>query len=177
LQALALQIGSQVSYNELGQLCGLDTKTVEKYIGILEKAFIVFRLGSFARNLRNELKFSRKIYFCDNGIRNAVLANFAQPEARADVGLLWENLMVSERRKLLDYRRDPANTWFWRTAQQKEIDYLEEKDGHIDAWEFKWNPSVNPRQPTQFLKAYAGSGFKVVHPENYEEFLTVSKVD
>jgi predicted AAA+ superfamily ATPase len=171
LQALALQVGAQVSFNELAQLCGLDNKTVEKYLSILEKAFIIFRLGSFARNLRNELKFSRKIYFYDNGIRNAVIANFAQIEARNDVGALWENYLVSERMKFLKNSGDWARSWFWRTQQQKEIDYLEEKDGRITACEFKWNPSAREKAPRQFMNAYPGSRFAVVHPENVEDFL------
>ncbi|MDR1708153.1 MAG: ATP-binding protein [Candidatus Accumulibacter sp.] len=171
LQALALQVGSQVSYNELAQLCGLDNKTVEKYIMVLEKAYIVFRLGSFARNLRNELKFSRKIYFYDNGIRNAVLANFAQIEARDDIGALWENYLVSERLKFLKNGGDWSRSWFWRTQQQKEVDYLEEKDGRLDAYEFKWNPSAKATPPRQFTEAYPESRHCVVHPGNYEDFL------
>jgi predicted AAA+ superfamily ATPase len=171
LQALALQVGSQVSFNELAQLCGLDNKTVEKYVDILEKTFIVFRLASFARNLRNELKFSRKIYFYDNGIRNAVIANFAQVEARNDVGALWENLLVSERMKFLKNSGDWARSWFWRTQQQKEIDYLEEKDGQLAAHEFKWNPSAKSKAPRQFMNAYPESRFFTIHPGNVEDFL------
>jgi predicted AAA+ superfamily ATPase len=171
LQALALQVGSQVSFNELARLCGLDNKTVEKYVMLLEKAFIVFRLGSFARNLRHELKFSRKIYFYDNGIRNAVIANFAQVEARNDTGALWENFLVSERMKFLKNSGDWSTCWFWRTQQQKEIDYLEEKDGRLAAYEFKWNPSAKVRPPRQFMNAYPESGFSVIHPGNFEDFL------
>ena len=171
LQALALQVGAQVSFNELAQLCGLDSKTVEKYVSVLEKAFIIFRLGSFARNLRNELKFSRKIYFYDNGIRNAIIANFGQIELRSDAGVLWENYLVSERMKFLKNNGDWARSWFWRTQQQKEIDYLEEKDGRIRAHEFKWNPSAREKIPRQFMNAYPGSEFAVVHPGNIEEFL------
>jgi predicted AAA+ superfamily ATPase len=171
LQALALQVGAQVSFNELAQLCGLDGKTVEKYITLLEQAFIVFRLGSFARNLRNELKFSRKIYFYDNGIRNAVLANFARIEARNDLGALWENFLVSERMKYLKNSGDWARRGFWRTQQQKEIDYLEEKDGRLAAYEFKWNPAAKSRAPRPFTNAYPESGFSVIHPGNFEDFL------
>lgn len=171
LQALALQVGAQVSFNELAQLCGLDSKTVEKYVSVLEKAFIIFRLGSFARNLRNELKFSRKIYFYDNGIRNAIIANFGQIELRSDAGVLWENYLVSERMKFLKNNGDWARSWFWRTQQQKEIDYLEEKDGRIRAHEFKWNPSAREKIPRQFMNAYPRSEFAVVHPGNIEEFL------
>lgn len=124
LQALAYQIGEQVSYNEIGQLIGLDSKTIEKYVDILEKNFIIFRLPSFSRNLRNELKASRKIYFWDLGIRNAVIANFQQPENRLDTGALWENFAIAERLKHLNVQNSFANSWFWRTQQQREIDYL-----------------------------------------------------
>ncbi len=171
LQALAYQVGSQVSYNELGQLCGLDSKTVEKYILLLEQAYIIFRLGSFSRNLRNELKSSRKIFFYDNGIRNSLIANFSQVEMRTDVGALWENYLVSERMKHNSYSNNWANSWFWRTTQQKEIDYLEDSDGHISAYEFKWNPNAKVKTPTQFTKAYPDASFKVISPENVEEFL------
>lgn len=133
LQALAYQIGEQVSYNEIGQLIGLDSKTIEKYVDILEKNFIIFRLPSFSRNLRNELKASRKIYFWDLGIRNAVIANFQQPENRLDTGALWENFAIAERLKHLNVQNSFANSWFWRTQQQREIDYLEESDGQLRA--------------------------------------------
>ena len=116
LQAIAFQVGQEVSYNELGKLCALDSKTVEKYINLLEQTFVIFRLGSFSRNLRNELKNSRKIYFYDNGIRNAIIANFSQIETRTDIGALWENFIVSERRKKLSYDRLWNNSWFWRTT-------------------------------------------------------------
>jgi predicted AAA+ superfamily ATPase len=171
LQALALQVGSHVSYTELGRTCGIDHKTVEAYINLLEQSYIVFRLGSFSRNLRSELKKSRKIYFYDNGVRNAVLANFALLEARADIGQLWENYLVAERIKALGNHGVWANTWFWRTTQQKEIDFVEEKDGAISAYEFKWNPDALVRQPRDFLEAYPGSSFEVVHRQNLEGFL------
>lgn len=173
LQALALQIGSQVSYSEIGQLVGLDTKTVERYVDVLEKSYVIFRLGSFARNLRNELKASRKIYFYDNGIRNAVLANFSMLESRTneEAGALWENFIISERLKRNAYSDSYCNYWFWRTQQQKEIDYLEEEDGRISSFEFKWDPAAKYKYPAQFLEAYPGSSFKVVTPVNVEEFL------
>lgn len=172
LKALALQIGSQVSYNEIGGLIGLDTKTVEKYINILEKSFIVFRLSSFSRNLRNELKSSRKIYFWDMGIRNAVISNMSQVENRQDAGALWENFVIAERMKSLAYKDSFASSYFWRTRQQKEIDYIEEEDGHIRAFEIKWNPKKsNARCPEIFLTAYPDAEYKVISPENIEEFL------
>ncbi len=171
LQALAFQIGNQVSYNELAQLCGLDAKTVEKYIVLLEQTFVIFRLGSFSRNLRNELKSSRKIYFYDNGIRNALIANFNQVELRADVGALWENFVLSERMKFLHYSQGWVNSWYWRTKEQKEIDYIEESDGELTAYEFKWNPQAKYKVPKLFLTSYVGSTFQVVHRDNFEDFL------
>lgn len=172
LKALAYQIGSQVSYNEVGMLVGLDSKTVEKYITILEKSYIIFRLTSLARNIRNELKSSRKIFFWDLGIRNAVIGNLTQIENRQDVGALWENFVIAERMKMLAYNGSFAQTYFWRTKQQQEIDYLEEEDGKIKAFEFKWNPNkAAAKCPDSFLKAYQNPEFKVITPRNVDEFL------
>ena len=172
LKALALQIGSQVSYNELGQLIGLDSKTVERYVDVLEKSFIIFRLNSFSRNLRNELKTSRKVYFWDLGIRNAVIGNLAQVENRADTGDMWENFVIAERLKQNAYRGNFAQSWFWRTRQQNEIDYVEEEDGRLLAFEFKWNDrKANVKCPESFAKSYPGAEFKVITPKNVEEFL------
>ena len=172
LQALAHQIGEQVSYNEIGQLVGLDPKTVERYIDILEKSYVVFRLGSFSRNLRNELKKSRKVYFWDLGIRNAVIGNFAQIENRADVGALWENLVISERMKKLSYESRLCSSCFWRTQQQQEIDLLEEEDGRLQAFEFKWNAKKKDvKAPDTFLKSYPDASFSVITPDNIEEIL------
>lgn len=171
LQALAFQIGSLISYNELGQICGLDSKTIEQYIILLEQSYVIFRLGSFSRNLRNELKSSRKIYFWDNGIRNALIANLNNLELRNDVGALWENYMISERIKKLNYNKLYSNYWFWRTQQQQEIDFVEERNGQIYAFEFKWNPNAKSKTPKLFLEKYKNSTFEVIHNENYEEFL------
>ncbi|MCH5310784.1 MAG: ATP-binding protein [Prevotella sp.] len=172
LKALALQIGSQVSYNEIGSLIGIDAKTVERYIEILEKSFIVFRLGSFSRNLRNELKISRKIYFWDLGVRNAVIGNLAQIENRTDTGELWENFVIAERLKRNTYKGSFAQSWFWRTRQQQEIDYVEEENGKISAFEFKWNErKANVKCPTAFKETYSDSTFNVITPKNIETFL------
>lgn len=171
LQALAYQIGSQVSYSEIGTMIGLDSKTVEKYITVLEQAYVVFRVGSFNRNLRNELKNSKKVYFWDNGVRNAVIANFEIAETRSDIGKLWENFLVSERIKKNDYHNLWKNHWFWRTKEQKEIDWIEEGDGKIKAFEFKWNPEAKYKKPKQFLNAYPESDLQVISPKNVEEFL------
>jgi len=171
LRALAFQLGSQVSYTELGQICELDNKTVEKYITILEQTYVIFRLSSYSRNLRNELKASRKIYFADNGIRNALIADFRPLELRDDVGKLWENFLVSERFKRNEYSNSYANSWFWRTQAQQEIDYVEEQDGHLSAFEFKWSPTAKTKQPKAFHEAYPNSSFEVIHKDNAMGFL------
>lgn len=171
LQALAFQVGSQVSYTELGNICGLDSKTIEKYILLLEQAFVIFRLNSFNRNLRNELKFSKKIYFYDNGIRNALIANFNPIDLRNDTGALWENFLISERMKKNHYSHSYSNYWFWRTQTQKEIDYLEEKDGTIYAFEFKWNSLKSTKIPVDFLKAYPNAIYRTITPDNFYDFV------
>ena len=172
LKALALQIGSQVSYNEIGRLVGLDSKTVEKYIDILVKSYIIFFMPSFSRNLRNELKTSRKVFFWDLGIRNAVIGNMAQVENRQDAGALWENYVIAERMKLLAYQGSFAQSYFWRTKQQQEIDYIEEEDGRLKAIEIKWNPNKSATKcPDSFANAYPDAEYKVVTPQNIEEFL------
>ena len=171
MQALAFQVGSLVSFNELGNLVGLDNKTVERYVNLLEQVFIVFRLGSFSRNLRSELNSSRKVYFYDNGIRNALIAAFQPVGVRQDIGALWENWLVSERMKYLSYGGIWANSFFWRTTQQQEIDYVEEKDGQLMAWEFKWNPARRVSFPKTFVEKYQPATLQVVTPENFEVFL------
>ena len=171
LKALAFQIGSQVSYTELGQMCGLDKKTVEKYILLLEQAYVIFRLPSFSRNLRNELKFSKKIYFYDNGIRNALISNFNSIELRQDVGALWENFLIAERMKRNNYEKYYAQTYFWRTQAQKEIDFIEEYNGNLYAFEFKWNSKKTTKIPFHFSKAYPNAQFQCITPDNYWDFL------
>lgn len=173
LQALALQIGSQVSYHELSQICGLDGKTIEKYMMLLEQSYIIFRLTSFSRNQRNELKKSRKVYFFDNGIRNSLIANFEQIENRTDIGALWENYLVSERVKYLAYQQKWVNNWYWRTTEQQEIDYVEEENGQLSAYEFKWNPKAKGSVPNSFKKTYPTATINIIHRENFEQFLGV----
>ncbi len=170
LQAIAFQVGSQVSYQELGETCGIDRKTVEKYIQLLEQTFVIFRLSSFSRNLRNELKCSRKIYFYDNGIRNALIANFSDVEMRQDIGALWENWLVSQRLIRNHYKGVWLNNWFWRTKDQKEVDYLEEENGQITGYEFKWNPKAKVRIHKSFVQTYAAN-VAVIHRDNFEDFL------
>lgn len=174
LQAIAYQIGSEVSYNELSQTCGLDPKTVDSYVQLLEKAYIIFRLPSYSRNLRNELKFAKKIYFWDCGIRNAVIGNFQQPETRQDIGALFENYIISERLKQLSYAHTYAKGYFWRTSAKQEIDYIEETNGTITAFEFKWNPRRKATVPASFARAYPTVSFKVITRDNYWEFLSAN---
>jgi len=171
VQALAFQLGNEVSFNELGQLTGLDNQTTEKYVDLLEKSFIVFRLGSLSRNLRNELKKSRKFYFYDNGLRNAVINQFSPVALRQDIGALWENFVVSERVKYLAYREINCNRYFWRTHAQQEIDYIEERNGQMRAYEFKWNAHTKARFPKTFLDAYPGTEAHILTPETFQKFL------
>ncbi len=174
LQALAFQIGNQVSYNEIANLVGINKETVENYIDLLEKSFVIFTLRSFSRNLRNELKKSKKIYFYDNGIRNALINNFNPIELRNDVGALWENYMISERIKYTSYHHIYSNTYFWRTKYQQEIDYIEEREGKLFAYEFKWNTHKKAKIPSSFLKAYPDSETHIITPDNYFQFITQS---
>jgi len=171
LKALAFQVGHEVTYHELSQIVQLDKETIEKYISLLEQAFIIFRLISFARNLRNELKRSRKIYFHDNGIRNMLISNLTPLQTRQDTGILWENFLVSERIKYTHYQRIYANHYFWRTHAQQEIDYIEERDGKLYAFEFKWNPAKKTRFTKTFLQAYPDSVTQVVNRDNFMEFI------
>ncbi len=170
-RALALQLGSEVSYNELAQLIGIDKATVESYINLLEKCFIIFRIDSFSRNMRNEIKRGKKIYFYDNGVRNAIIANFAPSELRSDMGALWENMMVVERLKRNSYRQNYTHTYFWRNTDQQEIDLVEETDGRLTAFEFKWSHKAKASMPASFAKAYPEAEWKVVTPDNFWEFV------
>ena len=171
VQALAFQIGSEVSTNELANMLQTDNKTIDKYIDLLEKCFVVFRLGGLNRNLRNELKKSKKIYFYDTGVRNAVIQQFAPVALRGDMGALWENFFIVERMKRNHYGQHFCNTYFWRTNQQQEIDLVEETDGQMTAFEMKWNPAKKAHFPKAFLEAYPVKETVVVTPENYLEYL------
>ncbi|MEK6557662.1 MAG: ATP-binding protein [Candidatus Margulisiibacteriota bacterium] len=173
LLALALQVGSQVSYHELSKTLGIDLGTIQRYIHLLELAYIVFRLPSFSRNLRTELKKSRKIYFYDNGIRNAIIANYAPLKLRNDVGFLWENFLVSERVKFNSYEKYDAKLYFWRTQQQKEIDLIEDYNGNLSAYEFKYsNKFVNKiKAPLSFVSSYPDAIFNVISPDNVDSFI------
>jgi len=173
LIALALQIGREVSYNGLSTLVGIDKETVERYIELLEKVFIVFRLNSFSRNARNEIRKSKKIYFCDNGVRNAIINNYNPLELREDTGHLWENFIISERMKFISYNNIYSNTYFWRTYTQQEIDYIEEREGKLFAFEFKWNPKKfkNNKPPQSFIQLYPDNEFVTITPVNIEDFI------
>jgi predicted AAA+ superfamily ATPase len=171
VRALALQCGSEVSFHELGQLVGADPKTVEKYVDLLEKTYVVFTLPAFSRNMRNEIKKSRKIFFYDCGIRNAVLGNFLPLESRTDTGILWENYLQAERRKLLLAEGSDARSFFWRTTSQKEIDYVEERPEGLAVYEFKWRDLGRTRLPKAFAAAYPKAVMHVITPETVEDFL------
>ena len=172
LRALAFQVGSEVSYNELAQAVGTDSKTVERYIELLEKCYIIFRLHGLSRNLRNELKKAKKIYFYDNGVRNAVIQQFAPLELRNDAGALWENFFISERIKRNHYQQNYCNIYFWRTKSQLEIDYIEEQNGQMRAFEMKWNPKKsNTSIPETFLNAYDVKETVIITPDNYLDYL------
>ena len=172
VQALALQVGSEVSFNELGNLLGIDTVTVQRYVDLLEKAYVVFHIRSFSRNVRNELKKSIKIYFYDNGVRNSVISNFSPVEIRSDIGALWENFLISERIKNNAYHNKNAKYYFWRTTQKQEIDFIEEVDQNLFAYEFKYNPKkANSKCPLTFSNNYPNVPFDVITSENYMDFV------
>lgn len=170
LQALALQIGNEVSYNELSQLLGIDKNTVSNYIDVLEKAFVIFRLKSFSRNLRNEIKTNQKIYFYDTGIRNMIIGNFTTLELRQDKGALWENFLISERMKKNSYENSLARPYFWRTVQQQEVDYVEESSGKITGYEIKWNEKAKFKIPKLFNDTY-NTETVMLNRDNFRSFL------
>lgn len=171
LRALALQIGSEVSFHELGQMVGADNKTVEKYIDLLEKSFVIFRLPALNRNVRNEIKKGKKIYFYDCGIRNAIINNFNLPHQRTDIGALFENYVIAERLKYLAYNKIDVNAYFWRTTQQQEIDLVEESGDAMQAFEIKWNAFTKATFPLTFRANYPHAITHVVSPGNLEELI------
>jgi uncharacterized protein len=171
LEALALQVSSEVSYNELAQLLNTDPHTVQRYIGLLEKSYVIFRLRSLSRNARNEIKKSRKIYFYDNGIRNAILSNYSPLSSRTDAGALWENFFISERMKFLSYNKMFYKKYFWRTTQMQEIDYVEEHNGKFSAFEIKINPKKKSSFPLTFKRNYPESEYHIINPDNFYDFV------
>jgi predicted AAA+ superfamily ATPase len=171
LKAVALQVGSEVSFNEIGQLVGSNSQTVERYINLLEQAFVIFQLPAYSGNVRNEIRKGKKIYFYDNGIRNAVIGNFSALNQRTDKGALWENFLISERLKLLSLQSTSTQTFFWRTTQQQEIDYIEEAQGQLKAFEFTWNPQAKKKIPKTFTQAYPNCSTEIITSDNFADFL------
>ncbi len=172
VQALALQIGSEVSFNELGNFLGIDSLTVQRYVDLLEKAYVIFHLHSYSRNVRNELKKSIKIYFYDNGVRNAVISNFSSCALRSDIGELWENFLISERIKNNAFHNRKSKYYFWRTTQKQEVDFIEEENGTFKAFEFKYNPKkANAKCPLTFSNNYPEISFEVITKNNYMDFV------
>ena len=172
LQALALQVGSEVSYNELSRTVGIDRITVENYIDLLSKCYVLFRVSSFSRNMRKEIQKGKKIYFYDNGIRNALIRNFSPLHLRQDTGMLWENFIISERIKRNAIAGNDANIYFWRTHDQQEIDLIEEYDGVLHCYEFKYNPRRNAKIPAPFAQTYPNHTFEVITTNNYRPFVS-----
>jgi hypothetical protein len=171
LKLLAFQVGSEVSHNELSRSLGVDVKTVQRYIDLLEKSFVLYRLGGFSRNLRKEVTQKAKYFFLDNGIRNAIIAQFNRLDQRDDVGQLWENFMTMERIKYLTYASEVANLYFWRTYSQQEIDLVEERGQQLDGYEFKWSPKKAVKAPLEWINNYPGASFTVVTRENYQKIV------
>ncbi|SHJ10751.1 hypothetical protein SAMN05444280_11135 [Tangfeifania diversioriginum] len=170
LQLLAYQIGSPVSYSELGRKLGLSTDTVISYIDLLEKVFVIYRLPGFSRNLRKEITKNKKIYFFDTGIRNSVIEDFSLPDKRPDIGALWENFIISERIKRNSYKRAHAKSYFWRTYTGAELDYIEESSGKLSGYEIKWKKKKS-KVPRSWLETYENADFEVINSENYQNFI------
>jgi len=170
LRLLAFQIGNEVSLSELGKQVGLDYKTIARYLDLFEKSFVIYNLRGFSRNLRKEITKKSKYYFLDNGVRNAIIANFNPLELRDDIGKLWENFIISERIKKQSYKGIYANNYFWRTWEQKEIDFIEEREGKLYAYEMKWKPErIAP--PRDWKTAYPNSEFLMISQDNYLPFI------
>jgi predicted AAA+ superfamily ATPase len=170
VQALALQLGNEVNLTELSRLLNADKNTINKYIEILQQGYIIFKLGSFSRNLRNEIKTNNKIYFYDNGVRNMIIGNFNPLNLRTDKGALWENFLISERIKQLEYQQSLSRPYFWRTKQQQEVDFVEENAGTVFGYEFKWKSKGNIKLPKTFVEAY-NAQCKIIDRGNFREFV------
>jgi predicted AAA+ superfamily ATPase len=171
LQLLAFQIGSEVSANELSRQLGIAVKTVQRYLDLLEKSFIIVRLSGLSRNLRKEVTSKAKYYFCDNGIRNSIISQYNPLALRDDVGRLWESLCIIERIKYKANNRIYSNQFFWRTYDQQEIDLVEEQNGQLSGFEFKWSTAATPAPPRDWLSSYPNASFRVITPQNYQEWL------
>lgn len=171
LKLLAFQVGQLVSHSELGQKLGIDAKTVARYLDLLEKSFVIYELRGYSRNLRNEISKKNKYYFYDTGVRNALIANFNNINSRDDVGQLWENWLVIERIKRQTYQQNITNFYFWRTWEQHEIDFVEERDGALFGFEFKWNSKAKVKEPTDWKETYPEASFQVINTDNYIDFV------
>jgi predicted AAA+ superfamily ATPase len=171
LKLLAFQVGNEVSFNELSVQLSIDVKTVQRYLDLLEKAFVIIRLSGFSRNLRKEITNKSKYYFVDNGIRNAIIAQFNELDLRNDVGALWENFIFVERLKYRTYQSQYANTYFWRTYDKQEMDLVEEYGGALHGYEFKWSPKKAPTVPRAWKEGYPQASFTVICPDNYQKFI------
>jgi len=172
VQALALQVGNEVNYTELSQIVNVDKNTISKYIDILQKGYVIFKLSSFSRNIRNEIKTNKKIYFYDNGVRNMVIGNFDPLELRTDRGAIWENFLISERIKQNEYKESLAKTYFWRTKQQQEVDFVEDKAGKIYGYEFKWSDKKKAKLPKKFVESY-NANERVIDRKNFRDFVII----
>jgi predicted AAA+ superfamily ATPase len=172
LRLLAFQVGSEVSLNELASQLQINVRTVSRYLDLLEKSFVIVRLGSFSRNLRSEITQKSKYYFLDNGIRNGVISQFNSLELRNDIGQLWENFIFTERLKNRAYRSIRRQSYFWRTYGQQEIDFVEEGDGQLKGYEVKWSSANHPKAPQDWRITYPGATFEVINRDNYLDFVT-----
>jgi uncharacterized protein len=171
LKLLAFQVGNEVSLSELGKQLALDYKTVARYLDLFEKSFVIYNLRGFSRNLRKEITKKSKYYFFDNGIRNAIISNFNPLKSRDDMGKLWENFLISERLKKQSYKNIYCGNYFWRTWDQKEVDFVEEREGKLFGYEFKWNDNKTVKEPKEWRGTYSNAEFKVITPENYLDFI------
>ena len=172
LRLIAFQVGSEISYNEIGAQLSMSKNTVERYLGLLSKVYVVHSVSAFSRNLRKEIAKGKKWYFYDNGLRNILIGNMNSLNLRDDVGKLWENYVISERLKFQRYHRMLVYNYFWRTYDQQEIDWVEDRGGTLHAYEFKWSPSKRAKVPIAWQKGYENTVFNVVHRDNYLAWIT-----
>ena len=170
LKLIAFQIGYEVSLNELSRALGIAKQTVERYLGLLAKSFIIYKVGGYSSNLRKEVTKTSRYYFWDNGVRNAVINNFNDPSTRMDMGMLWENFCYTERLKKQAYRKIYSNNYFWRTYDQQEVDLIEDREGNLFGFVFKWNPKKKSKAPKAFIEGYSNAQFECITPENFLEF-------
>ena len=171
LKLIAFQIGSEVSLNELSGTLGIAKQTVERYLGLLAKSFIIYKVGGYSSNLRKEVTKTSRYYFWDNGVRNALINNFNDPATRMDMGMLWENFCFTERLKKQAYRKIYSNNYFWRTYDRQEVDLVEDRDGKLFGFEFKWNPRKKVKAPKAFIGSYSNAYFECITPENFQDFV------